>query len=95
MVKQPIARLLRVAWDTLGRIVARVVADQLDGHRLRGLIAIGVDEVSCRRGQRYLTMVADHGGGTIVARGWPHGGHLADVLRRARRAQGVDPRRLD
>ncbi|MGI8558875.1 MAG: helix-turn-helix domain-containing protein [Solirubrobacteraceae bacterium] len=55
MAKTPIAGLLRIAWDTVGRIVERVVADHLDQTRLEGLVAIGVDEISYRRGQRYLT----------------------------------------
>ncbi len=35
MAKTPIAGLLRIAWDTVGRIVERVIADHLDEHRLR------------------------------------------------------------
>src|SRR4051794_31829742 len=66
MAKTAIAGLLRIAWDSVGRIVARVMADQLDERRLHGLVAIGVDEISYRRGQRYLTYVADHRSGTIV-----------------------------
>ena len=30
MAKTPIAGLLRIAWDTVGRIVERVIADHLD-----------------------------------------------------------------
>jgi transposase len=45
MAKTPIARLLRVAWDTVGRIVERVVADHLDERRLRGLVLIGCETV--------------------------------------------------
>jgi transposase len=66
MAKTPIAGLLRIAWDTVGKIVERVVADHLDGRRLAGLVAIGVDEISYRRGQRYLTTVVDHQKGAIV-----------------------------
>jgi transposase len=66
MAKTPIAGLLRVGWDSVGRIVERVMADHLDEWRLHGLVAIGVDEISYRRGQRYLTTVADHRSGTIV-----------------------------
>lgn len=66
MAKTPIAGMLRIAWDTVGRIVERVTADHLDGQRLSGLVAIGVDEISYRRGQRYLTSVADHHSGAIV-----------------------------
>jgi len=66
MAKTPIAGLLRIGWDTVGRIVARVVADHLDARRLAGLVAIGVDEISYRRGQRCLTSVVDHASGAIV-----------------------------
>jgi len=37
MAKTPITALLRVGWDTVGQIVARVVADRLDVDRLAGL----------------------------------------------------------
>lgn len=47
MAASPICRLLRIGWDTVGQIVARVTADHLDERRLDGLIAIGVDEISC------------------------------------------------
>jgi transposase len=66
MAKTPIAGLLRIAWDTVGRIVERVVADRLDHTRLSGLVAIGVDEISYRRHHRYLTTVVDHQAGAIV-----------------------------
>ena len=66
MAKTPITGLLRVGWDTVGRIVARVTADRLDERRLDGLVCIGVDEISYRRGQRYLTSVADHRTGAIA-----------------------------
>lgn len=66
MAKMPITGLLRIGWDTVGRIVERVTADHLDERRLDGLVCIGVDEISYRRGQRYLTTVADHTSGAIV-----------------------------
>ncbi len=47
MAKTPITGLLRIGWDTVGRIVQRVVADHLDERRLTGLVTIGVDEISC------------------------------------------------
>jgi transposase len=62
----PIAGLLRIAWDTVGRIVARVIADMLDERRLDGLVCIGVDEIAYRRAHRYLTSVADHRTGAMV-----------------------------
>ena len=66
MAKAPIARLMRIAWDTVGAIVERVIAERLDPRRLDGLRAVGVDEVSYRRRHRYLTVVADHDTGRIV-----------------------------
>jgi len=64
--KSTIRRLVRVDWDTVGRIIARVCADELDPDRLHNLFEIGVDEVSWRRQHRYLTLVADHIRGQIV-----------------------------
>jgi transposase len=58
--KTTVARLLRVAWETVAAIVVRVVAERLDPARLERLYRIGVDEVSYRKGHRYLTVVADH-----------------------------------
>jgi transposase len=78
MAKTPIAGLLRIGWDTVGRIVERVMADHLDERRLTGLVAVGVDEISYRRGQRYLTSVADHRTGAIV---WCAPGRNSATLR--------------
>jgi transposase len=50
--KTATTRLVRVAWRTVGRIIARVVADELDPHRLHGLFVIGVDEISWRNTTR-------------------------------------------
>jgi transposase len=77
MAKDPICRLLRVGWDTVGAIVERVVADHLDADHLAGLVMIGVDELSYRRGQRYLTQVCDHRSGAIV---WARPGRDAATL---------------
>jgi transposase len=77
MAKTPIAGLLRIGWDTVGRIVARVTADHLDERRLEGLVCIGVDEISYRRHHRYLTSVADHRTGAIV---WCRAGRNSATL---------------
>jgi transposase len=77
MAKTPICALLRIGWDTVGAIVERVVADHLDGDRLAGLVMIGVDEISYRKGQRYLTQVCDHQSGAIV---WAKPGRNAQTL---------------
>lgn len=58
--KTTITRLLRTSWEAVAGIVERVVAEAIDDSRLDGLYRIGVDEVSYRKGHRYLTVVADH-----------------------------------
>jgi len=66
MDKTAITRLLRVNWRTVGVIIERVVADELDPDRLDGLYEIGIDEVSYRKQHHYLTIVADHRSGKVV-----------------------------
>jgi transposase len=65
--KSAVMELLRVAWRTVGSIVARVNAD-IDAtvDRLAGLRRIGIDEISYKRGHRYLIVVVDHDRGRLV-----------------------------
>ena len=77
MDKTALARLVRVDWDTTGRIIERVVADRLDPDRLQRLFQVGVDEVSWRKGHSYLTLVSNHGTGTFV---WGRAGKDAATL---------------
>lgn len=62
-----VSKLLRVAWRTVGRIVERV-ADERLAHTdlLAGLKRIGIDELSYRKGHKYLTVVVDHDTGRLV-----------------------------
>ena len=65
--KTAVVELLRVAWRTVGAILARVAADidrRVD--RLAGLRRIGIDEISYKRGHYYLTVVVDHDTGRLV-----------------------------
>jgi transposase len=64
--KTTIARMIRIDWATVGRIIERVTADELDPDRLNDLYDIGIDEVSWRKQHKYLTLVADHKRGRIV-----------------------------
>ncbi|MBV8943370.1 MAG: transposase [Solirubrobacterales bacterium] len=64
--KTTITRLVRIDWDTVGRIISRVCADELDPERLENLYDIGIDEVSWKRQHNYLTLDADHVRGQIV-----------------------------
>lgn len=75
--KTQITRLLRIGWASVGTIVARVVAEHLDGDRLDGLELLGVDEISHGADHRFLTCVADHATDAIV---WAAPGRNAATL---------------
>ena len=71
--KTAVTELLRVAWRTVGAIIGRVQADIDSGvDRFDGLRRIGIDEISYKRGHRYLTIVVDHDTGRLV---WAAVGH--------------------
>lgn len=65
--KTAVAELMRCSWRTVGQILERVCNEarrQVD--LLDGLKQIGIDEISHRKGQRYLTVVVDHHSGRLV-----------------------------
>jgi transposase len=66
MNKTAVSRVMRVAWVTVGEVIERVVGRNLDRQRLENLYVIGLDEVSYRKGHKYLSIVADHGSGDPV-----------------------------
>jgi transposase len=76
--RRAVSQLMRVDWATIGRIVERVVEERgsplQDLQRLR---RIGIDEVSFRRGHRYLSVVVDHDSGTLL---WAAEGHDQQTL---------------
>ena len=61
-----VASLMRCSWEAVSAIARRVTAEKLDTARLDGLVRIGVDEISYRRGHQYLTIVADHEKARVV-----------------------------
>ena len=65
--KTAVTELMRIAWRTVGAIITRVWADVEKLHdRFAGLTRIGIDEISYKRGHRYLTVVVDHDSGRLV-----------------------------
>jgi len=65
--KSTLEVLLRIAWRTVGAIVARVVAEGVAARDpLAGLRRIGIDEISYKKGHRYITIVVDHDTGRLV-----------------------------
>jgi transposase len=62
-----VSALMRVAWRTVGRIVERLTDEGLAGtDLLAGLKRIGIDELSYRKGHKYVTVVVDHDSGRLV-----------------------------
>jgi transposase len=76
--KTAVTKLLRIGWRTVGNIITRVVAD-IDARvdRLEGLRRIGIDEISYKRGHKYLMVVVDHDTGRLV---WAAPGRDAKAL---------------
>lgn len=78
--KSAVGALTRVAWRTVGAIISRVVADgRAACDPLAGLTRIGIDEISYRRGQRYLVVIVDHDSGRLV---WAADGRSERTLER-------------
>jgi transposase len=78
--KSAVTELMRIAWRTVGTIIARVWADtgaQVD--LFAGLRRIGIDEISYRRGRLFLTVVIDHDTGRLV---WAGTGQSKATLQR-------------
>jgi len=62
-----VAELMRIAWRSVGAICERVAAEAgRDADLLAGLERIGIDEISHRKGHRYLTVVVDHDTGRLI-----------------------------
>jgi len=65
--KSAITELMRIAWRTVGSIIARVWADVEALHdRFAGLSRLGIDEISHKGGHKFLTAVVDHDSGRLV-----------------------------
>jgi len=65
--KSAVSAQWRVAWRSVGSIISRVVDDaRAAKDPYDGLVRIGIDEISYRRGHKYLTVVVDHDSGRLV-----------------------------
>jgi len=65
--KTTITALMRISWRTVGHIIARVSAEKLAAaDPLTGLRRIGIDEISYKRGHKYIVVVVDHDSGKLV-----------------------------
>lgn len=77
--KTAVSELMRVAWRTVGAIITRVAEEAMaEVDRFAGLRRIGIDEISYKRGHKYLTVVVDHDTRRLV---WAAPGRDRDTLR--------------
>jgi transposase len=86
--KTAVAALMRIAWRTVGGICERVgfeAGREVD--LLAGLRRIGIDEISHRKGQRYLTVVVCHDTGRLV---WAAAGRDRATIERFLEALGEE-----
>ena len=76
--KSAVAALMRIAWRTVGAIVTRVWDDvEAVNDRFAGIEKIGIDEISYKKGHRYLTIAVCHDSGRLL---WAAPGRNADTL---------------
>ena len=72
-----VQEMFRIAWVTVGQIVERVMQRHRPDDPLDGLMAIGIDELSYRKGHQYVTTGTDQLSGQIV---WAAEGKNAATL---------------
>lgn len=76
--KLAVTALMRIAWATVGVIIARVVAESREQRDpFNGLRRIGIDEISFKRGHKYIMVVVDHDTGRLI---WAAEGHDKKTL---------------
>lgn len=76
--KSAVREVMRVAWRTVGSIVTRVVADARAGmDPFENLTRIGIDEISYKKGHKYLIVIVDHDTGNLV---WAEAGRDKKTL---------------
>jgi transposase len=67
MSKSAVVELMRIAWRTVGAIIERYWADVEDCFdRFENLTRIGIDEISYKKGHKYLVVAVDHDSGRLL-----------------------------
>lgn len=66
MTQKAAAKILHIPKSTLSDLLHRTITRIRDGHRIRGLKCVGVDEISYCKGRKYATIVYDIDRGCVV-----------------------------
>ena len=78
--RKAVSEYLRVSWDTVGAIVGRVEKEtRSQENRFDGLVRIGIDETSYKKGWKYITVVINHETNSVI---WAAKGSGREVLER-------------
>ncbi|PKU88634.1 transposase [Bifidobacterium thermophilum] len=87
--RSAVSRYMRIDWQTVGGCVSRALHDLEPerGRRLDGLVNIGIDETSYRKGYKFVTVVVNHDTNTVV---WVGDGHGKSVLERFYRSLSAE-----
>lgn len=77
--RSAVAKYMRIDWQTVGNCVSRALEDLEPerAKRLDGLVHIGIDETSYRKGHKYITVIVNHDTNSVV---WVSDGHGKSVL---------------
>lgn len=77
--RSAVSEYMRIDWETVGRCVHRTLNDiePERSRRLDGLVNIGIDETSYKKGHKYITVIVNHDTNTVV---WAAQGHGKTVL---------------
>lgn len=77
--RSAVSSYMRIDWQTVGSCMSRALRDLEPerAKRLNGLVNIGIDETSYRKGHKYITVVVNHDTNTVV---WVADGHGKSVL---------------
>ncbi|MEA3291599.1 MAG: ISL3 family transposase [Pseudomonadota bacterium] len=59
MTQKAAAEILKMPSSTLSDLLHRIITRVRDGHKIRGLVTLGVDEISFCKGRKFATLVYD------------------------------------
>jgi transposase len=84
-----VSSLMRIAWNTVGDIVKRVYDDikEKSPDMFGGLVRIGIDETSYKKGHKYMTVIVNHDTGALI---WAARGHGKKVLEQFFKTLGTE-----
>ena len=77
--RSAVSNYMRIDWATVGRCISRTLheIEPERSRRLNGLVNIGIDETSYKKGHKYITVVVNHDTNAVV---WIGEGHGKSVL---------------